>query len=319
MKKNFAALIALLTMFQFSGVEAAAIDNEIAILAAEQDTQNETPKKTEEVKKPVKKSKQEIEAEKKRLREEQKAAEKKLKEEQKAARKQIEEGKKEVVKLSDSNRNSRTRRTSTNESSRGEKNPALNNSPNVTPSNSNAVKNSNSTASTSRNNRNSTSNVNSSRVDKNSGSNTSSVGMPNPIKDYANFDEVTKAVGFTPLYIPKKSGYTVTEISVVGERLAQIKYGRRWEPEVSLYIRTYKRQPNEELQDISGINGVKWRVDMTGGTTVYVAKLADDKHAAAWAVGSYTFAAYAENLSFAAFHALVVEELVDLSSHYYTN
>ena len=314
MKKNFAALMALFTMFQFANVEAAAIDNEIAILAAEQDTENETPKKNEEVKKPVQKSKQEIEAEKKRLREEQKAAEKKLKEEQKAARKQIEEGKKEVVKLSDSNRNSRTSRTSNNENSRVEKNPAVNNSSNTTPSTSTA-----STSTTARTERNSTSNGNSSRVDRNSGSNTSSVGIANPAKVYANFDEVTKAVGFTPLYIPKKSGYTVTEISVVGERLAQIKYGRRWEPEVSLYIRTYKRLPNEELQDISGINGVKWRVDMTGGTTVYVAKLADDKHAAAWAFGSYTFAAYAENLSFAAFHALVVEELVDLSAHYYTN
>jgi len=319
MKKNLAALIALFTMFQFAGVEAAAIDNELAILAAEQDTQNEEPKKTEEVKKPVKKSKQEIEAEKKRLREEQKAAEKKLKEEQKAARKQIEEGKKEVVKLTDSNRTSRTSRTSTNERSRVEKNPAVNNSSNVTPSNSNAVRNSNSNNSTTRNNKISTSNTTTARDNTNSNSNTSNVNKANQIKDYASFDEVTKVVGFTPLYIPKKSGYTVSTISVVGERMAQIKYGRRWEPEVSLYIRTYKRLPNEELQDISGISGVKWRVDMTGGTTVYVAKLADDKHAAAWAVGQYTFAAYAENLSFAAFHALVVEELVDLSAHYYTN
>ena len=307
MKKILATLIALITMFQFANVDAAAIDNELAILAAEQDTQNAAPKKVEEVKKPVQKSKQEIEAEKKRLREEQKAAEKKLKEEQKAARKQIEEGKKEVVKLSDSNRNSRTSRTSTGESSRVEKNPAVNTSSNVTPANSNTARTSTPTDSTARNN------------NSNTNTSTSSGGNSNLVRDYASFDEVTKAVGFTPLYIPKKSGYTVTTISVVGERMAQIKYGRRWEPEVSLYIRTYKRLPNEELKDISGINGVKWRVDMTGGTTVYVAKLSDTAHAAAWAVGEYTFAAYAENLSFAAFHALVVEELVDLSSHYYTN
>jgi len=144
------------------------------------------------------------------------------------------------------------------------------------------------------------------------------VGLPNPITNYASFEDLAKAVNFTPLYIPKKSGYTVNEIFSISNQIAEIRYGRRWEPEVSLQIRTYKRSDGEELKDISGVNGVKWRIDMTSGTTVYIAKINERSHVAAWASGSYTFAAHVENLSFAAFHSLVIDELVDLTTHYYT-
>ena len=135
----------------------------------------------------------------------------------------------------------------------------------------------------------------------------------------ANFDDLAKAVDFVPLYMPKKSGFTINSMMVIGGRTAEIRYGRRWEPEVSLHIRTYKRLDGEETKDISGVYGVKWRVDMTSGTTVYIAKIDENKHVAAWAVGNYTFSALVENLSFAAFHAIVADELVDLSRHYYVN
>ena len=143
--------------------------------------------------------------------------------------------------------------------------------------------------------------------------------LANSRQRYANFEELAQALKFTPLYIPKKSGYNVTELFSVANQTAEIKYGRRWEPEVALIIRTYKRPEGEGLKDISGIQGVKWRIDTTSGSTVYIAKINERAHVAAWASGSYTFAAYVQNISFAAFHSLVIDELVDLTTHYYTN
>ena len=145
------------------------------------------------------------------------------------------------------------------------------------------------------------------------------VGLPNPIKNYANFEELAQAVKFAPLYIPKKSGYVINEIFSISGTTAEIRYIRRWEPEVSLHVRTYKRAEGEKLQDISGIHGVKWRIDMTSGITVYIAKIEENSHVAAWSSGSYTFSAHVKNLSFAAFHSLVIDELVDLTTHYYLN
>ena len=116
--------------------------------------------------------------------------------------------------------------------------------------------------------------------------------------------------------MPRKSGYEITAI-YAGQDIVEVRYGRRWEPTVSLAVRTHKRAPNEELQDISGVTGVKWRVDNTTGTTIYIAKISDTKHVAAWAVGQYTFSAQSENLSFAGFYSLVADELVELSRYYY--
>ena len=143
------------------------------------------------------------------------------------------------------------------------------------------------------------------------------VGLPNPMVEYSNFNELVRAVHFNPLYVPKKSGYTISKMFAIDNRIAEIRYKRRWEPEVSLDVRTYKRDPGENLKDISGIHGVQWRIDLTSGTSIYIAKVSDTEHAAAWAVGQYTFSAVAKNLSYAAFHSLVTEELADLSTHYY--
>lgn len=142
------------------------------------------------------------------------------------------------------------------------------------------------------------------------------VSMPSEKIIYANFVEVAQAVHFTPLYMPRKSGYEITAI-YAGQGIVEVRYGRRWEPNVSLTIRTYKRRDGEELQDISGVSGVKWRVDTSTGTTIYIAKISETEQVAAWAVGHYTFSARSENLSFASFHSLVADELVELSTHYY--
>ncbi|MBQ6757609.1 MAG: hypothetical protein IJP42_00775 [Selenomonadaceae bacterium] len=133
---------------------------------------------------------------------------------------------------------------------------------------------------------------------------------------YANFAEAARAVHFVPLYMPRKSGYEITSL-YAGQGIVEVRYGRRWEPTVSLTVRTYKRKDGEEPQDISGVTGVKWRVDTTTGTTIYVAKISETEQVAAWAVGHYTFSARAENLSYAGFYSLVADELVELSTHYY--
>ena len=142
--------------------------------------------------------------------------------------------------------------------------------------------------------------------------------MPSEKVVYANFVEVSRAMKFVPLYMPRKSGYEITAI-YAGQGIVEIRYGRRWEPTVSLAVRTYKRADGEEPQDISGVTGVKWRIDTSTGTTVYLAKVSDREQVATWAVGQYTFSAHAENLSFAGFHSLVADELVELSTHYYLN
>lgn len=341
MKAKLTATLALITLFQFSNVQAAPIDNELAILASEQ-VEEQQPQTTEKISKPVKKSQKELEAEQKRIREEQRAEEKKLKKEREEARKQIEEGRKEQITNNDARKTPRPRVTSTRKESDVVKNSATDS---VTkPSIESAIvsgekKNETLTPSTEKISSATTQPSQKvqeiqavkpiSKVQPKTNSevklefkqverpNESSVGIANPIISHANFEEVVEVVGFTPLYLPKKSGYTVTEILSIDRKIADIRYGRRWEPEVSLSVRTYKRAADEELQDISGVHGAKWRVDTTGGINVYLAKLSDDTHVAAWAVGDYTFSAYVQNLSFAAFHALVIEELVDLSNHYY--
>ena len=351
MKAKLTATLALITLFHFSNVQAAPIDNELAILASEQ-AEEQQPQNTEKISKPVPKSQKELEAEQKRLREEQRAEEKKLKKEREDARKQIEEGRKEQITNNDVRKTPRPRATSVRQESDVVKNSAADSAtkPSIeSPIDSGEKKNETLTTPAEKisptTDKPSVTNQPSETVQqiqpvkpipkvepevkpevKPSTSTDfktierpleSPVGIANPVTRHANFDEVVEAVGFTPLYLPKKSGYTVTEILSIDRKIADIRYGRRWEPEVSLSVRTYKRAADEELQDISGIHGAKWRVDTTGGINVYLAKLSDDTHAAAWAVGDYTFSAYVQSLSFAAFHALVIEELVDLSNHYY--
>ncbi len=143
------------------------------------------------------------------------------------------------------------------------------------------------------------------------------VGMPNPIVSYNTFEDVVDELGYVPLYVPKNSGYTVNYLSIIGGTVADIRFNKRWETDSKLAVRTYKRPAGEELKDISGVHGVKWRVDLSGGIPIYLARISENSNVAAWSVGQYTFAATADNLSFAAFRTLVFDELVDLSTHYF--
>lgn len=336
-------------MFQFSSLDAAPVDKELAILASEQSQDNPQPQPEEKVDTPTPKTRQELEAEERRLREERREEEKRLREEREAARKKIEEGKREQIPINSDRERIRQHSSEENsvnkpvEDSKEDTQPLIDEKNDTAQISKTDEKPATSTADEQNKQPLTEEKIDTTQISKtdenivtqttpptnivsdipqelplqNSSPVEQQVGLPNPIKSYSSFEEVSDAVGFTPLYIPKKSGYTINAILSIDSKIAEIRYGRRWEPEVSLAVRTYKRAPNEELQDISGVQGAKWRVDDSTGSTVYLAKINDSNHAAAWAVGDFTFSAYVENLSFAAFYALVVEELVDLSNHYY--
>lgn len=321
--KNKLAALTILTTFNFSNVQAATIDTELAVIAAEQADDDSQQKKVEQPAPEEKKSRKELRAEEKRLKEERKAAEKQRKEEMKAAEKEVREAQKnsrdkDYQQLKKSERDTSKANfptvdpvTTPVEAVPIEKpNPAEEvttfeppQTP-VQPQPQTPVQ---------------TKPQPQTPIQTQPQPQTPSVTLPNPIEMKSNFDELAIAADFIPLYMPKKSGFTINSMMMIDGRTAEVRYGRRWEPEVSLHVRTYRRFDGEETKDISGVSGVKWRVDMTSGTTVYIAKISESKHVAAWAVGNYTFSALVENLSFAAFHALVADELVDLSRHYYIN
>ena len=274
--KTKIAAISTLLMFQNFGVgNSAAIDSELAVIAAEQD------KTTEKVEtfdpdslngdKNKTKTKDEIKAEEKRLEDERKAAKKKIKDERKKSRDEL-NGKKPVSKNP-----APPVRKNNNSSLQKKNNPQVEEiKPVETVKPVQVVEEI----------ANIEENIEESK----------SIGMPNPIRNYATFNEVVQAVNFTPLYIPKKFGYTITSFSSIENHTAEIRYSRKWEPSVVLHIRTYKRAVGENLKDISGVHGVKWRVNTAEGITTYIANINEKTHVAAWAVGNYTFSAYVENI-----------------------
>ena len=308
LKNKIAALSTLLILQSLNTVNAASVDTEMAILAAEQDRTGEVVEpfdpKTLKDNKNKSKTKKEIKAEEKRLEEERKAAKKKIKEERKKSRAEL-NGKSPISK--NPAPNSRTQKnnstvTTQKNSSPVKEIPAVTDNPAI-------IDNS------------PVSSVNPKPVEEiqpiQNINQLQNFGMQNPTENHASFVEIVQNVNFTPLYIPKKNGYTITSMTTIDNAVAEIRYSSKINPSISLNVRTYHRTDGEELKDISGIHGVKWRKIIINGLTVYIVKISENQHAAAWAVGNYTFSAYAENISFAEFYSIVSDELVDLSQHYY--
>ena len=145
------------------------------------------------------------------------------------------------------------------------------------------------------------------------------VGMPNPMVEYPAYGEAAKALGFPLLALPEMTGYQCGKIFVIGGNVGEIRYGRKWEPEVNLTVRTYKMAKGETLRDISGIHGVEWRTETAKGMQLYIAKVGDNSYAATWAVAPYIFAAYAENITYTPFLNVVTNGLMEISSAFYRN
>lgn len=310
LKTKIAAMSTLLILQSFS-VNAAPVDDEIAVVAAEQDKTGEQvvtfdPNSVDADKRKPK-TKDEIKAEEKRLEEERKEARKKIKEERKKSRDEL-SGKTPISK--NPVPATRTPRDTAAPADTPPETPAVTEPPApVTPP-----------------------------VTDTPALVTPPIEIPapvtqpvtdtpapvpiqpqvsNPVANFASFNDIVQAVQFTPLYIPKKSGYDVVSMATLDDNIVEIRYKRKWEQNVILHVRTYRRADGEQVKDISGVHGVKWRINAANGITTYIAKIEETKHVAAWAVGRYTFSAYVENLSFASFHSLIVDELVDISQHYY--
>ncbi len=148
---------------------------------------------------------------------------------------------------------------------------------------------------------------------------TTMTGMPNPITEYNDYAALKSAVGFSPLYTPKRSGYICDYMSSIDGRLAELRFSRRWEPEVKLIVRSYHRQPDELLTDISGIHGVNWNTLKTTPINILTAQTGSKSFTARWQVDDYLFSLSTEGLPYEAFRVLLLNEFVDLSVHYYGN
>ncbi len=311
--KNKIAALSTLLILQIGAANAAGIDDELAVIAAEQDKTGEKIETFDpdslDADKNKSKTRKEIKEEQERIEKEREEARKKIREERRKSRDEL-KGKAPISKnpapiarKQENNSSAITPPTPTVQAVQAvEENPAVEEFTPVEEMQDNPQVEEN---------------IQPAEKVKPVAEPPRNIGLPNPINSYASFNEIVQAMNFTPLYIPKKSGYTITSMMTVNNRIAEIRYSRKWEPNVSLHVRTYRRAAGEELKDISGVVGVKWRVNVVNGITTYIAKIDENKHVAAWAVGNYTFSAYVENLSFAAFHALVADELVDLSNHYY--
>ena len=323
LKNKIAALSTLLIFQTFGAVNAAEVDREIAVFAAEQDRTDEEvevfSRESLNGDKDKPKTKDEVKAEEKRIEKEREEARKKIKEERKKSRDEL-NGKTPISKNpAPISRNSQSNSNYTPQKniSAAKENPAVIENSAVKDE---PVEKKNSPAENFNTVREiqvveevqPVENVQNEVTNQN-------FGVANPMVNRASFNEVVQAVNFTPLYLPHKSGYTITSMFTIDNQIAEIRYSRKWEPNTSLHVRTYHRADGEELNDISGVHGVKWRVNVTNGITTYIAKIDETKHVAAWAVGNYTFSAYVENLSLAAFMSIVSDELVDLSQHYYLN
>ena len=141
--------------------------------------------------------------------------------------------------------------------------------------------------------------------------------MPNPLVEYASLAEARAVLGFSPLVLPRISGYECDKIIVIDGKLADIRYSRRWEPEVTLCLRTYRLQDGEPGFDISGIHGANWDSEDIGGAPLLTARPTPETYAATWGTGQYIFSLQAENLSYLPFHSLVVDGLMELSGNFF--
>lgn len=147
--------------------------------------------------------------------------------------------------------------------------------------------------------------------------------IPNPIVNYATVQEAVKAAGFTPLYLPKISGYHVREVMVISKDLIDLLYTRDGDTGTVLRIRTAKAGKNHPSGDISGIYGAQWTMQQLKGITVYTGTYTDPDnplatgHAAHWQIHDTLFSFSADTLSAPEFQHLLEDGLVDLAVQYF--
>ncbi len=143
------------------------------------------------------------------------------------------------------------------------------------------------------------------------------IGMPNPLVQYQTYSELSDAVDFRPLSMPRGTflagKYKSTDYIAISGDVADVRYAL--ENGGSLMFRSAK--VGKGTQDISGIYGAKWKEANFDGVIVSRAKLKDNVYAARWNVGEYTFAVTSEKLKEKDFKKLI-SVLVDYTEDQYT-
>lgn len=148
------------------------------------------------------------------------------------------------------------------------------------------------------------------------------VGMPNPMIEYTSVQDAAKAAGFTPLYLPKISGYHVSSTFVISKGTVDIRYTHDGEPDKTLTLRTAQAK-KQKTKDISGICSVNWTQQTIDDTNVFLTKVpaeskaSHDGYAARWEQDGMLFSVYAENISEPEFMYLLKDGLLDLSRIYF--
>ncbi len=141
-------------------------------------------------------------------------------------------------------------------------------------------------------------------------------GMPNPLVEYGSYEAAAEVLGFSPLALPKSSGWHPAAYIVINNEIGELRFEKKWEPEISFTIRTCRLSEGEEPSDISGLYGVKWWDEEFEGQTVYTARYGERSYAAIWNIGRYVFAAYGKNMAYSRFWYLLTDNLLSQSGTY---
>ncbi len=142
------------------------------------------------------------------------------------------------------------------------------------------------------------------------------VGMPNPLVEYESYEAAAEVLGFPPMALPKSSGWQPAAYIVINDEIGELRFERKWEPEVSFTVRTCRLPEGEESFDISGIYGARWWDEEFEEQTVRTAKYGERSYAATWTAGHYVFAAYGENMAYSPFWYLLTEYLLSQTGTY---
>jgi hypothetical protein len=141
-------------------------------------------------------------------------------------------------------------------------------------------------------------------------------GMPNPITTYDTYGEAASVAHFRPLYLPMATGYDCHSVSLIDKTVADLRFVKRSDQQVSLRVRTAQKSANLGT-DISGVYSVTWQDKLIDGHSVSLATIKQNSYVAHWQQGTYLFSAEGENMSYTEFIDILRDGLVDMSEHYY--
>ncbi len=119
-------------------------------------------------------------------------------------------------------------------------------------------------------------------------------GIPNPIVEYTNVPDMELALGFPVLYLPGNlyaTYHPAVVINSIGGTISDLHFRSR-EDDSRIMVRTALLK-TVNTEDISGYNGVEWKLQDVGDikhTQVNVAITEDGTHVARWTKGRFVFA-----------------------------